>query len=102
MADNPEAEGRVKLTPTLRAALEFLEAHRQGLRKVLPDATDEELSRAFWYPREPIYCWKGAYGDFSPAALKAGVKRGYVLRRADNAHGYTITKAGREALRHAE
>ena len=86
----------------LIAALEFLAEYRQSLICAAGFKASEdkktEFATGYWWPREPIYCWTRAYGDFQPATLKAGVERGWIDRK-DDYHAYRITDAGLAALK---
>lgn len=87
-----------KAAERLVNALDYLAGHRRMMLRAAPDGKEDEYASAYWYPREPMYSWSTAYGDFSPQTLMAGVARGLVDRKG-RSHAYRITDAGLALLK---
>lgn len=87
-----------ELTDELRAALVFLSSRSDSLRRVAPKGQEDTYAAALWYPMAPSYSWPSEYGNFFPATLMAGVRRGFICRPELDRHAYRITPAGRAAL----
>lgn len=50
--------------------------------------------------RAIVHAWETAYGDFAPATLNAGIKRG-LIEKDGYRPAYRITDLGRQALKDA-
>jgi hypothetical protein len=86
-----------KTQERLLEALDFLAARADSLANAAPRGREEEYrAGAIWYPSEPVYSWSSHYGDFTPATMVAGVKRGLI--EEPRKHAYKITPAGRAFL----
>jgi hypothetical protein len=99
-ADGTKEEAGVKLTKAqdrLRNALQFLQDFSDGMRQNAPRGDEDAYAAVHWWAREPSYCWKTAYGDFSPATLAAGIRAGLIAKDGHRPC-FRITPAGRLAL----
>jgi hypothetical protein len=81
----------------LNAALAFLIGYSEERRRNAPAGQGDQYAAVLWRPHAPSYSWERVYGDFTPATLMAGVRRGLIERSGRNDHAYRITPAGREA-----
>jgi hypothetical protein len=81
----------------LNAALAFLVGYSDEARRLAPMGEGDQYAGMLWRPHAPDYCWESTYGDFTPATLMAGVRRGLIERPERYDHAYRITPAGREA-----
>jgi hypothetical protein len=85
----------------LQAALQFLSGYSNAMRDGATSAAQRDsFAAAFWWAREPSYAWETAYGDFAPATLNAGIKRG-LIEKDGYRPAYRITDLGRQALKDA-
>lgn len=86
-----------KANEHLLEALDFLAGRADAMASVAPAGKGPEwAAAALWYPMEPAYSWRRLFGDFSPATLAAGIRRGLV--EEPRKHAYRITQAGRDYL----
>lgn len=89
--------GKGQNTTSQREALEFFNSHREAMMRRVPRGKEAEYGATFCWIREPAYCWKSSYGDFSPATLHAATAAG-LLEKDGYRPGWRITAAGRAAL----
>lgn len=82
----------------LQYFLEFMGERERTMVMSAPKGQEQAYREGcWWYPYEPAYCWKRAYGDFDPLTARAAIRKGLVeTGRHDN--GFRLTQAGREAI----
>lgn len=81
----------------LLEALDFLAARSDAMARAPPIGKKEEWATVgLWYPMEPVYSWPSHYGDFTPATMAAGVRRGLIDE--PRKHAYRITPESRGRL----
>ncbi len=70
-----------RLTKGQAAALKYVSAVKRKMLSDFPGTTS--LFALSWHPREPVYCWQGAYG-FTYQSLESLRRRGLIK----NPEGY--------------